>query len=145
MSWLFPEGESFSSQFLAEKLEVASQHRRLFNRLLEILAEVEIIKGTTERWQVIKTPGKTNPQVKNQALQNQYPQGKPELTLLERCGSQLSAVLRGTADPLQLVFPEGDLTTATQLYEESSEAQVMNTLVQQGISTALEKLPKDRG
>ncbi|AOX00475.1 hypothetical protein BJP34_14335 [Moorena producens PAL-8-15-08-1] len=145
MSWLFPERESFSSQSLAEKLEVASQHRRLFNRLLEILAEVEIIKGTTERWQVIKTPGKTNPQGKNQALQNQYPQGKPELTLLERCGSQLSAVLRGTADPLQLVFPEGDLTTATQLYEESSEAQVMNTLVQQGISTALEKLPKDRG
>ncbi|NEP33355.1 type I polyketide synthase, partial [Moorena sp. SIO3B2] len=145
MSWLFPEGEIFSSKSLAEKLEVASQHRRLFNRLLEILAEVEIIKGTTEGWEVIKTPEKTNPQVKNQALQNQYPQGKPELTLLERCGSQLSAVLRGTADPLQLVFPEGDLTTATQLYEESSEAQVMNTLVQQGISTALEKLPKDRG
>ncbi|WP_293088029.1 type I polyketide synthase [Moorena sp. SIO3H5] len=145
MSWLFPEGEIFSSQSLAEKLEVASQHRRLFNRLLEILAEVEILKGTTERWQVIKTPEKTNPQGKNQALQNQYPQGKPELTLLERCGSQLSAVLRGTADPLQIVFPEGDLTTATQLYEESSEAQVMNTLVQQGISTALEKLPKDRG
>ncbi|NEQ76569.1 MAG: SDR family NAD(P)-dependent oxidoreductase [Okeania sp. SIO2C9] len=145
MNWLFPEGESFSSQYLAEKLEVISQHRRLFNRLLEILAEVEIIKGTTEGWEVIKTPGKTNPQEKNQALQSQYPQGKVELTLLERCGSQLSAVLRGTADPLQLVFPEGDLTTATQLYEESSEAQVMNTLVQQGISTALEKLPKDRG
>ena len=93
MSWLFPEGESFSSQSLAEKLEVVCQHRRLFNGLLEILAEVEIVKGTTEGWEVIKTPEKTNPQVKNQALQNQYPQGKPELTLLERCGSQLSAVL----------------------------------------------------
>ncbi|NEO77838.1 type I polyketide synthase [Moorena sp. SIO4G3] len=145
MSWLFPEGESFSSQSLAEKLEVVSQHRRLFNRLLEILDEVEIIKGTTEGWEVIKTPGKTNPQEKNQALQSQYPQGKVELTVLDRCGSQLSEVLKGTADPLQLVFPEGDLTTATQLYEESSEAKVMNTLVQQGILTALEKLPKDRG
>ncbi|NEP50093.1 MAG: SDR family NAD(P)-dependent oxidoreductase, partial [Moorea sp. SIO3C2] len=145
MSWLFPEGESFSSQSIAEKLEIASQHRQLFNRLLEILAKVEIIKGTTEGWQVVKTPEKTNPQGKNQELQNQYPQGKVELTLLERCGSQLSAVLRGIADPLQVVFPEGDLTTATQFYEESSEAKVMNTLVQKGIFTALEKLPKDRG
>ncbi|NEO55705.1 MAG: SDR family NAD(P)-dependent oxidoreductase [Okeania sp. SIO3B5] len=144
INWSFPDGESFSSESLAENLEVVSQHRQLFNRLLEILAEEGILQGTTEHWQVVKSLG-TNPQVKIDALRNQYPQGKALLTLLERCGSQLSAVLRGKVDPLQLVFPEGDLTTTTQVYEELSEAQLMNTVVQQGISTALEKLPKDRG
>ncbi|NES18381.1 MAG: SDR family NAD(P)-dependent oxidoreductase, partial [Symploca sp. SIO3E6] len=145
MNWFFREGECFTSESIAQNLEIVLPQRRLFNRLLEILAEVGILQGTTEHWQVMQTPQNTNLQLKNQSLQTQYPQGKPELTLLERCGSQLSAVLRGTVDPLQVVFPEGDLTAATQLYEGSSEAQVMNTLVQQAIATALEQLPQNRG
>ncbi|NEQ64996.1 MAG: acyltransferase domain-containing protein, partial [Symploca sp. SIO2D2] len=145
MNCFFPEGECFSSESLAQQLEIVLPQQPLFNRLLEILAAVGILQGTTEHWQVIKTPQQTNPQLKNQTLQTQYFQGKPELNLLDRCGSQLSAVLQGTADPLQVVFPEGDLTASTQIYEKSSEAQVMNTLVQQAIATALEKLPQDRG
>ncbi|NET69000.1 MAG: SDR family NAD(P)-dependent oxidoreductase, partial [Moorea sp. SIO1G6] len=58
---------------------------------------------------------------------------------------QLSAVLRGAIDPVQLVFPEGDLTTATQLYQDSPAAKVMNSLVEKAIATALEKLPPQRG
>jgi len=145
MNCFFPEGECFSSESLAQQLEIVLPQQPLFNRLLEILAEVGILQGTTGHWQVIKTPQQTNPQLKNQTLQTQYSQGQPELNLLDRCGSQLSAVLQGTADPLQVVFPEGDLTASTQIYEKSSEAQVMNTLVQQAIATALEKLPQDRG
>ncbi len=60
-------------------------------------------------------------------------------------GSQLGGVLQGAIDPLQLVFPQGDLTTATQLYQDSSTAKVMNTIVQQVITQAIEKLPLSRG
>jgi hypothetical protein len=47
-------------------------------------------------------------------------------------------VLRGESDPTQVVFPEGDLSDVTQLYQDSSESEVMNTLVQQAVLSALE-------
>ncbi|AOY81498.2 SDR family NAD(P)-dependent oxidoreductase [Moorena producens JHB] len=37
------------------------------------------------------------------------------------------------------------MTTATQLYEESTVAKVMNTIVEKSITKAIEKLPKSRG
>ncbi|NEO91280.1 MAG: hypothetical protein F6K56_13955, partial [Moorea sp. SIO3G5] len=42
----------------------------------------------------------------------------------------------GAIDPVQLVFPSGDLTTATQLYQDSPGAKVMNSLVEKAIATA---------
>ncbi|NEQ84521.1 MAG: SDR family NAD(P)-dependent oxidoreductase, partial [Moorea sp. SIO2I5] len=74
-----------------------------------------------------------------------YPSAAAELTLLNRCASQLAEVLLGKVDPLQLVFPEGDLTAAAELYQQSPGAKFMNALVVKTIEIALEKLPKLRG
>ncbi|MBW4511499.1 MAG: acyltransferase domain-containing protein [Scytonematopsis contorta HA4267-MV1] len=145
MGWSLKIGEQFSTESLVQKLGIVPQHHQLFNLLLEMLAEVEILRFTKNQWTVLQTSEKVNNHQKNQTLLAQFPNAKAELTLLERCGSQLSGVLQGTADPLQIVFPEGDLTTATQLYEKSPEAQFTNTLVQRAITSTLEKLPKDRG
>ena len=83
-------------------------------------------------------------QEKGHKLESQYPEAA-ELTLLNRCGSQLSRVLRGAIVPVQLVFPPGDLTTATTVYQESTVFKVMNTIVEKAIAKALEKLPRARG
>jgi malonyl CoA-acyl carrier protein transacylase len=138
-------GESFSTQSAAQSLGVVSSQQRLFKRLLQILAEVGILQSTKQQWQVLQTLERANPEEKSQRLLSEYPNAQAELTLLHRCASQLSGVLQGTLNPLQLVFPEGDLTTTTQLYQESPPAQVMNKLIQKAIATALEKLPPDRG
>lgn len=145
MGWLLEVGEQFSTESLIQRLSIIPQHQQLFNLLLEMLAEEGILRFTKNQWTVLRTSGNVNLQEKNQILLAKFPNAKAELTLLERCGSQLSVVLQGAAEPLQIVFPEGDLTTATQLYEKSPEAQVTNTLVQQAIASALEKLPKSRG
>ncbi len=145
LGWEFQAGESFSRSFMAQKLGVVQQHQRLLGRLLEMLGEVGILKPINGEWEVTQVPLVQNPQQLFNSLLTQYPSATAELTLLSRCASQLASVLRGESDPVQLVFPEGDLTTATQLYQESTGAKVMNTLVQQAVLSALEQLPKSRG
>ena len=92
-----------------------------------------------------QTLKKVNPSEKNQSLLSQYPEETATLTVLERCGSQLAVVLRGAVDPVELVFPKGDLTTATQLYTDSTLPKMMNTIVEQVIIKIIEKLPPSRG
>ncbi len=145
MGWPYQPGENFSIDSATQRLSIVPSQQRLFNRMLQILAEVGIVQETPQQWQTLQTLEKVNPKEKSQTLLDQYPNAVAELTLLNRCASQLSGVLRGTQDPVQLVFPEGDLTTATQLYQESTAAKVMNTLVQKAISKAIEKLPQQRG
>ncbi|NEO70835.1 type I polyketide synthase [Moorena sp. SIO3H5] len=145
MGCSFKLGENFSTESLAQRLGVVPQYQQLLNLLLEMLAEVKILRYTENQWVTLQTPEKVNLQHKHQTLLAQFPSANAELTMLERCGSQLRAVLQGTIEPLQVVFPEGDLTIATQIYEQSPEAKFTNTLVQRAIATALENLPPSRG
>ncbi|QSJ15496.1 SDR family NAD(P)-dependent oxidoreductase [Nostoc sp. UHCC 0702] len=139
-------GQQFStSSFVQQTRTVAAQHR-LLGRLLQMLAEEGILQPTApNNWQVINLPTMIDPQPISQQLLAQHALSVAELTLLERCGLQLASVLRGECDPIQLLFPDGDLSTATRLYQDSLGAQVMNNIVQKAIATALEKLPKHRG
>ncbi|WP_424102087.1 SDR family NAD(P)-dependent oxidoreductase [Moorena producens] len=145
LGWEFVAGESFSTEFIVQKLGVVEPHQRLLGRLMEMLSEVGILKPINGKWEVTQVPLVQNPQQHFSSLLTQYPRATAELTLLSRCASQLASVLRGESDPVQLVFPQGDLTTATELYQESPGAKVMNILVQQAVLSALEQLPKSRG
>jgi amino acid adenylation domain-containing protein len=145
LGWQFPLGTVFSTDFAVTSLGIVPSHQRLCHRMLQILAEVGILQANQQQWQVLETLEAVNPESKTQTLLSQHPNAIAELTLLHRCASQLAGVLQGVIDPIQLVFPEGDLTTATQLYQESPVAKVMNTLVQKVITQASENLPQHRG
>ncbi|MEH1773539.1 type I polyketide synthase [Nostoc sp.] len=144
MGWKLQLGQRFTTGAIANQLGVVSQHQRLFKRLLEMLAEVGILEAKALEWQVIREPEDSNPQAKLNALLTQYPIANAEFTLLGRCGPSLAQVLRGKCDPLQLLFPENDSTTA-QLYENSPLTKVMNILAQQAIISLVEHLPTGRG
>ncbi|WP_254173683.1 non-ribosomal peptide synthetase/type I polyketide synthase [Planktothrix pseudagardhii] len=143
MGWEFQLGASFSTEHLAELLQVIPEHRRLLNRLLEILAEVGIIQRVGQQWEVVCFGEIPDPQQQRSALS--CSEAEAEITLLDRCGSNLAQVLQGKCDPLQLLFPNGDTTALTQLYQYSPIMQVTNTLVQQAVLAVRECLPKGRG
>ncbi|MFB2976226.1 SDR family NAD(P)-dependent oxidoreductase [Microseira sp. BLCC-F43] len=145
LGWNFQVGESFSRSFIIQKLGIVQPHQKLLGRLLEMLCEVGILKPIDSEWEVTQVPLVQNPEILFSSLLSQYPSASTELMILKRCASQLASVLRGESEPAQLVFPEGDLSNVTQLYQDSSESKVMNTLVQQAVLSALEKLPKSRG
>lgn len=142
LGWKFILNEQFDLDAIASKLNIEVQHRQLFNRLLEILAQNEIIAPMESHWQVVKIPQPKDTQEFRQQILATYPLVKAELNLLNRCGQALSEVLQGKCHPLQLIFPQGDLSASTQLYQESPLARLMNTLVQKVISLALPPLNK---
>ncbi len=143
MGWEFQPKERFSRSQIAEQLGVVSQHQQLLGRLLDILAEVGILQHIGEYWEVVSTPEIQNPQSAIASLS--CPEAEAEITLLGRCGCKLAEVLRGECNPLRLLFPEGDTTTLTKLYQDAPNARTTNTLVQETVLSALERLPQGRG
>jgi NADPH:quinone reductase-like Zn-dependent oxidoreductase/ubiquinone/menaquinone biosynthesis C-methylase UbiE/acyl carrier protein len=64
-----------------------------------------------------------------------------ETKLIRRCGKQLRLVLRGEKDPLSVLFPEGDISLLTALYEESYWAKWMNGVLCEAIRTGIKCVP----
>jgi malonyl CoA-acyl carrier protein transacylase len=145
MGWIFTQDQLFLTVDLTTRLGIVNQHQRLLGRLLEMLAEEGILRLLAHQWEVVKVPEHKEPQIQLQSLKTQYPVLETELTMLGRCGEKLAEVLQGKCDPLhELLFPDGNLTTAAKLYQDSFNSQVMNTLVQKTITAALAHLPQDR-
>ncbi|MCG5057492.1 MAG: SDR family NAD(P)-dependent oxidoreductase [Limnoraphis sp. WC205] len=143
MGFEFLLNQQFSSQELIDKLGIISQQQRLFERLLEILSEAKILYRKHQSWEVIQEPTKLDYLSQIQTQLFQHPEIKAELSLLNACGSHLAQVMQGKLDPIQLLFPSGDVNFVTQLYQDSPGAEVMNTLVQKVIQAALNNQPQN--
>jgi len=67
------------------------------------------------------------PEIDRGVLRTQLlPHFKAELALIERCAAEIPAVLIGEQDPLEVLFPEGDSSELTWLYQKSEAAQLLN-------------------
>ncbi|ERN42091.1 polyketide synthase module [Rubidibacter lacunae KORDI 51-2] len=139
LGWNYQAGESLQLVSAIQRLRVVPQHQRLLGRLLEMLAEDGILARQDDRWQVLQPLPSPVPPADALDVDS------AEWQLLERCGSKLAGVLRGAIDPVQLVFPAGDLSAATRLYQDSPASRGFNSLVQQAIAAAAAGLPPARG
>ncbi|MGK7875122.1 MAG: SDR family NAD(P)-dependent oxidoreductase [Xenococcaceae cyanobacterium] len=137
MGEVFELGANFST-------EAVKEHQKLHRRLLEILTEAEILAKDGQQWQVIRVPQQQDTRKIKRILTEQYPSAAAPLNLLARCGEKLAEVLQGKWDPLQLLFPEGDFSAITAVYQDSPFAKLMNGLVQQAVTAAVERLPLGR-
>ena len=63
--------------------------------------------------------------------------GSGEMDLLERCGPRLAAVMRGTEDPLQLLFPGGSFDGLDRLYRDSAFARTYNGALRDVLATEI--------
>lgn len=133
LGWGFPCGQVFSTGEIASNLGVVNRHRRLLERLLTILAENNFLKRTGSLWEVRSRP---EPDDTGMAPDPAVA-GNPETLILKRCGPRLPEVLQGKLDPLQLLFPDGDVTMLAGVYRECAMQIVMNTLIQKMLSQAL--------
>ncbi len=140
----FTQERAFTVEETAEKHNVAPQHHRLLARLFEILIEDGLLTRSGERFEVHRVPDRSDPASRMQSLKERCPRASAEITLLERCGMQLANVLRGECDPLQLLFPEGDTTTAVSLYRDAPGAVLMNEAVKEAVESIVRRLPRGR-
>ncbi|WP_414621610.1 aminotransferase class III-fold pyridoxal phosphate-dependent enzyme [Calothrix sp. CCY 0018] len=145
MGWKFERGKKFTFSMIAQQLGIVNQHRRLLGCLLSIMVEEKILTQVDEQWEVLQVPEIQDQLLQVQTILMEYSALEAELSLLQRCGQELAQVLQGKRHPLQLLFPNGDSTSLTKLYQDSPVARIMNTLVQRTIAIALENLPGGDG
>jgi amino acid adenylation domain-containing protein len=162
----FSPGQRFTANGLAEELEIADNHRRLFERLLDMLVEEGVLERDRALWRVTREisphwPLTQPADAECVALLERFPACATELGLLRRCGAQLAAVLRGEVEALSLLFPtvtasnhpsiskegnEGNEggSSASELYGESPYARVVNRLLADAVAAMVARQPAGR-
>jgi acyl transferase domain-containing protein/acyl carrier protein len=134
-------GNSVSTSTFATQFGILPNHHQLCDRLLQMLAEVGLLQAIAApelTWQIVQLPSLRQTQrvsTNNKTVEQQ---------LLDRCGERLADVLRGKYDPLQLLFPNGDRSLLTHLYQDSPGAATTNALVQQAVIQIRDALPTGR-
>ena len=113
---------------LMEEWAITPAHQALFRRLTEIVSNTSTAHNPIDRQQL---------EAWQKQLLKQHPEARAELTIIQRCGGNLANVLQGKIDPLTLLFPAGDLSDLTRLYQDSPGAQLMNRQIQQAAEIVL--------
>ena len=117
---------------------------RFVHRLLEILIEAGLVERRGAVWRVLRAPDDIDPAARSAALLAQTPAARIELTLLDRIGARLAEGLRGTLDPLALLFPKDGSIGAEQLYGDAPGALVTNRVLAQALVAAIAAMPPGR-
>jgi acyl transferase domain-containing protein/acyl carrier protein len=143
LGWSYAPGDRFTTEAACAALGIALAHRRLFARLLEIVAEEGILRRDDGDWEALTVlPSVDVAGVRTTV--DAYPGVGRERALLARFGEVLPDVLRGTQDPLALLFPAGDLADAAHLYAEAPTFSAVNRLAGQAVAAIAASAPPDR-
>jgi microcystin synthetase protein McyG len=142
LGWVAACGDVVDVESLAAKLGVLPRHHRLLGRMLDMLAEDAVLCRTGTCWEVVQELDATATADDWSRLSAEFPAYRTEISLITRCATQLATVLRGAADPLELLFPGGSLTEAEQLYQEAPVARTYNRLASEALAEAVRTLPK---
>ena len=142
LGWSLKPDESIEDASLAARLGVVDRYRPLLARMLTMLADDGLLTPASKGWIVVRKPLPSDTRQVGQRLLERYPAMRGEIEMTLRCGESLAEVLHGSADPLQLLFPGGSLSTAEQMYQESPVARAYSLLVAESMAAHMAHLPE---
>jgi acyl transferase domain-containing protein/NADPH:quinone reductase-like Zn-dependent oxidoreductase/SAM-dependent methyltransferase len=143
LGWDARPGQRFSAESVAAELGVVPHYRRLLERMFDILADSDIVSRTPEGWCLEREPPEIDAELLFDAMCTRFPRDKGELIALADCGPALAQVLRGSANPIDLMFPGGSLSLVEAMYHPQ-RLQLFHELVGTAVQTLIERVPKDR-
>ena len=150
LGWRRVKGESVDPEELRQRLNVLPEHKRLFRRMLEMVAKSGVLEETDDRFVVLLGSDDPLPEVLLRDLDEfatrmtgMYPDGLTEIGLFRRSGLALGDVLRGQEDPLTLLFSSGE-PTAADLYLKAPVARAANRMLGDAVAALLAGLPEGR-
>ena len=150
LGWRRSAGESVEPEDLRQQLGVIDDHKRVFRRLLEMLARSGVLQEEDGRFLVNVGHGdplpeyvQPDPDAFADQLAELHPHGATEIGLFRRCGAELPEVLRGRMDPLTVLFSSG-YPTPGDLYLNAPIARAANRLLRDAVRAIVAKLPAGR-
>ncbi|MCY3875651.1 MAG: SDR family NAD(P)-dependent oxidoreductase [Rhodobacteraceae bacterium] len=150
LGWKRALDEVVESEDLRQQLGVIDEHKRVFRRLLEMLARSGVLQEDGGRFRVNVGHGdplpeeiRPDPEMFADRLAELHPHGATEIGLFRRCGAALPEVLRGRMDPLTLLFSSG-YPTPGDLYLNAPIALAANRLLGDAVRALVARLPAGR-
>ena len=150
LGWQRKTGETVDPEDLRQRLQVTEEHKRLFRRMLEMLAKSGVLEEKEDGFVVVVGPEDPLPEEMPGDLEEfaarmtgLYPHGLTEIGLFRRSGSALAEVLRGREDPLTLLFSSGE-PTAADLYLKAPVARAANRMLGDAVRALVAALPEGR-
>ena len=150
LGWKRKTGDLVDADDLRERLDVIAEHKRLFRRMLEMLAKSGVLEEVDGGFRVRVGSDDPLPDEMPGDLEefagrmpDLYPHGATEVGLFRRCGGALAEVLRGRADALTLLFSSGDPTPG-DLYRNAPVARAANRILRETVQALVADLPEGR-
>jgi len=125
-----------------ERVAPLTRSQRLLARLTRSLESAGWLTATTGGWTITAPHG--NPQDLIRDVIAADPSSDAVARLLGHCGPQLAAALRGSVDPVSLLFSEDPSISAERVYTETPFARAGNALLAQAVAALVENLPAGR-
>ena len=150
LGWERKAGEFVEPDRLRERLNVLPEHRRVFRRMFDFLADAGVVDESGDGF-VVKV-GQDDPMPDSilrdiegfaDRISAENWHGTVEVGLLRRSGAALPDVLVGEADPLTLLFSSGE-PTAGDLYLKAPVARAGNRMMGDAIAILVAGLPEGR-
>ena len=147
LGWRREPGAVVHPSALRRPLKVVSEHEGLLHRLFGLLEEGGVLERTSDGL-VVAEAGETDqapsdPGALLEAFLERYPWGAVELGLVGRCGAALADVLRGRAQPVEVLFG-GDASGASAPFHEAPLARALSRLAGAAVGALVEALPEGR-
>jgi microcystin synthetase protein McyG len=118
-------GRRFAVRAEASRLRIAQRHARLFPELIALLARHGVLVHDGADYVVSSMPT-GDPVERSTELLNRFREVGAEIEILRRCGVELSRVLTGGQDPLNLLFDDPGFEHLRRLYSESPFSRTFN-------------------
>ena len=135
---------------LRRQLNVNEEHKRLFRRLLEMLARTGVLTEENDGF-VVKIasndllPNELTDDIasfSNQMLES-HPHGSIETGFLRRCANSLADAIRGQADPLTILFGSG-APVPSDIYRKAPIGRAGMRVLRETIRALLAEMPDGR-
>lgn len=138
------KGIEYNVEHLINELKIVKQHHRLFHHMFLLLKNFGIMSGGNGKFKVIKSPEQRDVRSWMEELSKKFPQFHHESTLLGRCGPDITGVLTGKVDPIQLIFPEDKWDAIVRYYVEGFAFKKYNDIAGKAVRELISKLPADQ-
>ncbi len=129
-------GDHFDSAgSVLEKLAIDSRYLRLIDRVLQILSQRGLVQKNVSGWTIGNIDQLGSAALLYQQLLTDFPALSPEAKLINRCGENLKAILRGEAEPLGFIFPADKADETVHFYRSSLSFVGLNNLLAQAVES----------
>ena len=127
-------------------LPIEPTYRRLLQRLLAAVARTGWLKRdeSLPGWRVVDPPAAADIRLEWRDALLRHPSFLGEFTLLGRFGRQMAAVMKGDTDPVREMFPDGSMTLAEHVYQDSPSFYLFNRGIAKIVENIVERLPAGR-